>query len=110
MILLAVRCRPGGRRKSPAVLTDKENNDMKLTFVGDARNNVSNSLLIGCAKLGVNFAVAAPKELWPDEKLLEKMKKTAAENGSSILISDDIEEAVKGRKYHVIIVGEDLGY
>ena len=75
---------------------NKKNCDMKLTFVGDARNNVSNSLLIGCAKLGVNFAVAAPKELWPDEDLLEEMKKVSEENGSTILISDDIAEAVKG--------------
>ena len=44
----------------------KDNNDIKLTFVGDARNNVSNSLLIGCAKLGINFAAVAPKELFPD--------------------------------------------
>ena len=76
--------------------TDKDYNDIKLTFVGDARNNVSNSLLIGCAKLGVNFAVAAPKELWPEKELLEDMEKEAQNNGSTILISDDIEEAVKG--------------
>ena len=76
--------------------TDKDYNDIKLTFVGDARNNVSNSLLIGCAKLGVNFAVAAPKELWPEKELLEDMEKKAQKNGSTILISDDIEEAVKG--------------
>lgn len=72
------------------------NNDMKLTYVGDARNNVSNSLLIGCAKLGINFAAAAPKSLWPDEDLVKEMEIIAKENGSTILITDDIDKAVKG--------------
>ena len=71
------------------------NNDMKLTYVGDARNNVSNSLLIGCAKLGINFAAAAPKSLWPDENLVKEMEIIAKENGSTILITDDIDKAVK---------------
>lgn len=71
------------------------NNDMKLTYVGDARNNVSNSLLIGCAKLGINFAAAAPKSLWPDEDLVKEMEIIAKENGSTILITDDIDKAVK---------------
>ncbi len=74
---------------------DKENNDMKLTFIGDARNNVSNSLLIGCAKLGINFAAAAPKSLWPDENLVKEMEEIAKENGSTVLITDDIDKAVK---------------
>ncbi|MCO8194561.1 ornithine carbamoyltransferase [Anaerofustis sp. NSJ-163] len=75
---------------------DKENNnDMKLTYVGDARNNVSNSLLIGCAKLGINFAAAAPKSLWPDENLVKEMEEIAKENGSTILITDNVDEAVK---------------
>jgi len=75
---------------------DKENNnDIKLTYVGDARNNVSNSLLIGCAKLGINFAAAAPKSLFPDENLVKEMQEVAKENGSTILITDDIDEAVK---------------
>ena len=71
------------------------NNDMKLTYVGDARNNVSNSLLIGCAKLGINFAAAAPKSLWPDEDLVKEMEIIAKENGCTILITDDIDKAVK---------------
>lgn len=68
---------------------------MKLTYVGDARNNVSNSLLIGCAKLGINFAAAAPKSLWPDEDLVKEMEIIAKENGCTILITDDIDKAVK---------------
>ena len=71
------------------------NNDMKLTYVGDARNNVSNSLLIGCAKLGINFAAAAPKSLCPDEDLVKEMEIIAKENGCTILITDDIDKAVK---------------
>lgn len=73
----------------------KNNNDIKLTYVGDARNNVSNSLLIGCAKLGINFAAAAPKSLWPDENLVKEMEIVAKENGSTVLITEDIDKAVK---------------
>src|SRR6056297_845747 len=63
-------------------LTVKENvnkplNKTKLVYVGDARNNMGNSLMIGSAKLGIDFTAIAPKELYPDEKLVEEMKKVA---------------------------------
>lgn len=61
----------------------------KLVFVGDARNNMGNALMIGCAKLGLDFAAFAPKELWPDEKLVEEMMKVAEETGATITFSDD---------------------
>ncbi len=73
----------------------KDNNDIKLTYVGDARNNVSNSLLIGCAKLGINFAAVSPKSLSPNEDLVKEMTKEAKKNGSSVLITDDIDRGVK---------------
>ena len=66
-------------------------NKAKFVYVGDARNNMGNSLMIGCAKLGLDFAALAPKELWPDEALVEEMKVVAAESGGSITLSDELD-------------------
>ena len=66
-------------------------NKVKFVYVGDARNNMGNSLMIGCAKLGLDFAALAPKELWPDETLVEEMKVVAAESGGSITLSDELD-------------------
>jgi len=81
-------------------LTIKENvnkplNKTKLVYVGDARNNMGNSLMIGSAKLGIDFTAIAPKELYPDEKLVEEMKKVAEETGSKIELTEDIVAGVK---------------
>jgi ornithine carbamoyltransferase len=62
----------------------------KLVFAGDARNNMGNSLMIVSAKLGMHFTAFAPKELWPDEKLVDDMRKLAQETGGSVTLSDDI--------------------
>lgn len=70
-------------------------NKVKFVYVGDARNNMGNSLMIGCAKLGVDFVALAPKELWPEEGLVEEMKAVAAETGAGITLSDD-RDAVEG--------------
>lgn len=67
-----------------------------LTFIGDGRNNVANSLLIGSGKVGINFTIVAPKELWPDKELVEVGKEYCKESGGSIKITDNIEEGVKG--------------
>lgn len=68
---------------------------LQLTFVGDARNNAANSLMVMCSKLGVNFVACGPKELWPDNKLVNVCKKIAKENGCTIKITDKINEGVK---------------
>lgn len=68
---------------------------LKIVYLGDGRNNVANSLLMGCSKVGVNIAVAAPKELWPEEALIEECKGYAKEAGSTVEVSDDLD-IVKG--------------
>ncbi len=84
-----------------------------LVFMGDARYNMASSLMIGCAKLGVNFKVAAPKVYFPPAELTEKCKAIAAHNGASIQFSESIPEAVAGA--HIIYtdvwvsMGEDAG-
>jgi len=71
-----------------------------LVFCGDARNNVGNSLMVVCAKLGINFTCCAPKELWPDDKLITKCRKIANKNSSKICMTEDIMEGTKDA--HVI--------
>ena len=60
-----------------------------LCYVGDGRNNVANSLLVICAKLGVNFTVVAPPELSPDAKLLQKCREFASVSGAAITVTPD---------------------
>ncbi|MCK5816380.1 MAG: ornithine carbamoyltransferase [Candidatus Marinimicrobia bacterium] len=66
-----------------------------FSFVGDGRNNMANSLMVGAAKMGMDFRIVAPKSLFPEAKLVETAKAIAKENGASIMITDDISEGVK---------------
>lgn len=68
----------------------------RLVYVGDARNNMGNSLMIGCAKLGMHFVAVAPKVLFPEEGLVEEMRAICEETGGSITLTDDIKAGVKG--------------
>ena len=70
-------------------------NKVKLVYVGDARNNMGNSLTIGAAKMGMEFVGIAPKSLFPDEKLVEAMNEVAKETGARISFSENIDD-VKG--------------
>ena len=67
---------------------------LKFAYMGDARYNMGNSLMIGCAKMGLHFVACAPKAYWPAPELVEKCKAIAAETGASITLSDDTD-AVK---------------
>ena len=70
-------------------------NEVKFVYVGDARNNMGNSLMIGCAKMGMHFVGIAPKELFPSEELVNKMRELCKETGGKIELSDSID-AVEG--------------
>lgn len=80
-------------------LTIKENfgtlKGLKLVFCGDGRNNVANSLMVASAKLGVNFSLAAPKSLWPDENLVNICKDIAISTNCQIEFEEDIIKATK---------------
>ena len=67
----------------------------KLVFCGDARNNVGNSLMVVCSKLGMNFTCCAPKELFPTEELVETCQTICNETGGSITLTEDIMEGTK---------------
>ena len=65
---------------------------LTLAFVGDARNNVANSLMAMSSKMGVNYIACSPKELWPEESIVERCKPIADKNGCTITLTEDIKE------------------
>ncbi len=81
------------------VLTIEENfgtsKGLKLVFMGDARNNVANSLMVVSAKLGINFVACGPKENMPDAKLVDTCKSIANDNNCTITLTDNVKEATK---------------
>jgi ornithine carbamoyltransferase len=76
--------------------SDKPINKISFCYLGDARNNMGNSLMVGAAKMGMDFRAAAPKACHPKEGLVEQCRDIAGQTGAKILLSEDISEAVKG--------------
>ncbi len=68
---------------------------IKFTYVGDARNNMGNSLMIGSAKLGLHFTAVAPKELWPEQELIDHCQEIAKDTGATINLTEDKLEGTK---------------
>lgn len=68
---------------------------LRFTYMGDARNNMGNSLMIACAKMGVHFTACAPKELFPAPELVEQAKAIAAENHCTVTLTEDVNEGTK---------------
>lgn len=81
------------------VMTIEENfghlKGIKLVFMGDARNNVANSLMVICAKLGMYFVACGPKQLWPNKELFNECKKIAKKTGAIIEMNDNVMDATK---------------
>ena len=76
--------------------SNKPLNQMSFVYCGDARYNMGNSLMVGAAKMGMDYRAAAPKKYWPDTELVEKCRAIAKETGAKITITEDVSEAVKG--------------
>ncbi|PWQ93854.1 ornithine carbamoyltransferase [Leucothrix arctica] len=82
-------------------LTMREHSEKPMTeitycFIGDAENNMGDSLLIGGAKLGMNVRLCAPKVCWPTKEIIQYAESVAAETGTNLLVTEDPTEAVKG--------------
>jgi ornithine carbamoyltransferase len=81
------------------MLTVKENfgylKGLKFVFMGDAGNNVGNSLMVVCAKLGLDFVACGPKEQMPAPELVEQCRAIAAEHGSTVTLTEDVEAGTK---------------
>ncbi|XMB67194.1 ornithine carbamoyltransferase [Mycoplasmatota bacterium zrk1] len=65
---------------------------VKFTYVGDARNNMGNSLMIGAAKMGMDFTALAPRSLWPDQELIDKCRQIGKETGAKLTFTEDVAE------------------
>ncbi|MEG0265331.1 MAG: ornithine carbamoyltransferase [Erysipelotrichaceae bacterium] len=68
---------------------------LNFTYMGDARNNMGNSLMLACAKMGLNFTACAPKELFPTEDLVEIAKDLAKVHGTSVTLTEDVQAGTK---------------
>lgn len=81
------------------LLTIRENfgdfKGLKLVFMGDAKNNVSNSLMVGCVKMGITFVACGPESCMPDARLVDKCREIAAETECEVILSSDVEKATK---------------
>ena len=69
---------------------------VKLVYMGDARYNMGNSLMILCAKMGMNFVACAPKKYFPNEELVKECEAFAKESGATITLTEDVKEGTKG--------------
>ena len=76
--------------------TDKPLREVKLAYLGDARYNMGNSLLIGAAKMGMDFRVVAPQSVQPAAALVETARQIASETGARITLTEDLDEGVRG--------------
>lgn len=68
---------------------------LRFTYMGDARNNMGNSLMIACAKMGLHFTACAPEALFPARELVEAAKGIAAESGGSVTLTEDMKEGTQ---------------
>jgi ornithine carbamoyltransferase len=75
---------------------DKPLNKISFCYLGDARNNMGNSLLVGASKMGMDFRAAAPKACQPSAELVKQCKEIAKQTGAKITITENVDEAVKG--------------
>lgn len=75
---------------------DKPLSQVVFAYIGDGRNNMANALMIGASKMGMDFRIISPKELFPDQDLVDKCMIEAGKYGAKISITDNIEEGVKG--------------
>jgi ornithine carbamoyltransferase len=96
------------------LLTMKEHSDKKLkkiqyAYLGDARNNMGNSLLIAGAKMGMDVRIAAPKEVQPDKELVAQVNDIAKESGAKICITENVAEAVKDCDFIITDVWVSMG-
>jgi len=83
--------------------------DIAFAFLGDARNNMGNSLLVGGAKLGMDVRLVGPKDRWPEDALVEEARAIAADTGARITLTDSVEEGVAGADFLYTDVWVSMG-
>ena len=83
--------------------------NMSYCYLGDARNNMGNSLLVGGAKLGMDVRLCAPKQNWPDEALVKQCQEIAEMSGAKITLTEDVAEGVQGADFLYTDVWVSMG-
>jgi ornithine carbamoyltransferase len=76
--------------------SDKPLHQVSFAYLGDARNNMGNSLMVGAAKMGMDFRAVAPKQFLPEKALVDQCLEIAKETGAKITLTDNVAEGVKG--------------
>ncbi len=89
--------------------SDKPLHQISFAYLGDAQNNMGNSLMIGAAKMGMDFRSVAPKAVQPTDELVAQAREIAKETGATITITDNIEEGVKGADFLYTDVWVSMG-
>jgi ornithine carbamoyltransferase len=89
--------------------TDKHLKDISYCYLGDARNNMGNSLMIAGCKLGMDVRLCAPEKLWPHDDLVKEAQSIAAETGARLTLTADVDEGVGGVDYLYTDVWVSMG-
>lgn len=89
--------------------SNKPLSGMTFCYMGDARNNMGNSLMVGCAKMGIDFRAAAPKDYQPANELVQTCKEIAKSTGAKITLTESVEEGVKGADFLYTDVWVSMG-
>jgi ornithine carbamoyltransferase len=97
------------------LLTMEEHNphaslsDVSFCYVGDARNNMGNSLMVGGAKMGMDVRLAAPEACWPEAELVARCREIMESTGGSLMLTDSVEEGVRGADFLYTDVWVSMG-
>lgn len=89
--------------------SNKPLEEMSLCYLGDGRNNMGNSLLVGAAKTGLDFRIAAPKSCWPEDQLIQRCRDLAAQSGARLRFTEDADEGVAGADFLYTDVWVSMG-
>lgn len=89
--------------------SDKKLSDVTFAYLGDARNNMGNSLMEGAALMGMEIRLVAPKIYWPEEHLVTKCQEIAKKTGGKIILTEDVTEGVKGADFLYTDVWVSMG-
>jgi ornithine carbamoyltransferase len=89
--------------------SDKPLNEIAFAFMGDAANNMGNSLMIGGAMLGMDVRLVGPRKRWPEEELVDKARELAKESGGQVTLTESVEEGVKGADFLYTDVWVSMG-
>jgi ornithine carbamoyltransferase len=88
---------------------DKPLNRIKFCYLGDARNNMGNSLMVGCSKMGIDFRAAAPAQCQPTKELVKTCEEIAEKTGANITITENLEKAVRDADFLYTDVWVSMG-